>query len=278
MSRKLSLLLLVLLSPVNAELVEDTDSLHDGHIHYDQDVWDVLPPDQAIEFLSEQNITRALVSATPTWGAEKLYRENPQLVVPMLRPYKDGRHRYLWFKDPQLKSYLLSQLARVPYRGFGEFHVFGPDVDSKPIEEMIALARERKLVLHPHTKLPGIKILLAKAHDIPVIWAHGGFDVPLETLRELLDEYPGLIIELSLRDGMLDQHDQLTPQWQALLKTYHTRFLTGMDTYKPSRWADLPETAAATRHWLKQLPEDIAADIARNNFDRIFPSKAIAFE
>ena len=271
MKHVLLIIFLFMLSSANADTNQYVGNLHDGHIHYDDDVWDALPPDQAIEYLSEQNITRALVSATPTWGAEKLYRVNPQLVIPMLRPYKDGRHRYLWFKDPQLKDYLLEQLAKVPYRGFGEFHVFGPDVDSKPIEDMIELARERQLALHPHTKLPGIKILLAKAPDLTVIWAHGGFDVPLETLQTLMNKYPKLIIELSLRDGMLDEEENLTPEWQALLKNYRTRFLIGMDTYKPSRWADLPETAAATRGWLSQLPKDVADDIARNNLDRLFP-------
>ena len=271
MKQTLITLIYLLLIPTPAISDSYTGNLHDGHIHYDEDVWDALPPNQAIEYLSEQNITRALVSATSTWGAEKLYRENPKLVIPMLRPYKDARHRYLWFKDPQLKDYLLSQLARVPYRGFGEFHVFGPDADSKPIEEMIALARERQLALHPHTKLPGMKTLLSKAPDLTVIWAHGGFDVPLETLRELLDEYPKLIIELSLRDGMLDEEGLLTAEWKTLLKQYRTRFLIGMDTYKPSRWADLPETAEATRGWLGQLPEAVADDIARKNLDRLFP-------
>ena len=44
-----------------------------------------------------------------------------------------------------------------------------------------------------------------------------------------------------------------------------------MDTYKPSRWADLPEIAADARHWLRQLPDDVAVDIARNNLDKLFP-------
>ncbi len=221
--------------------------------------------------LKQQNIKRALVSATPAEGAEMLYRADPELVIPMLRPYKSWRHRYLWFNDPELKTFLLEHMARVPYRGFGEFHVFGEDADSIPIEEMIELARERKLVLHPHTDLAGMRIILQKAHDVVVMWAHGGFNVPVETLRELLEEYPLFYIELSLREGMLDDEQRLTPQWKQFLVNYRTRFLVGMDTYKPSRWADLPEIAAETRGWLKQLPESVAADISRNNLDRLFP-------
>ena len=250
---------------------DNTDSIHDGHIHYDQDVWEMLPAADAISMLKQQDITRALVSATPAEGAEMLYRADPEIIIPMLRPYKSWRHRYLWFNDPDLKAYLLQHMARVPYRGFGEFHVFGQDADSMPIEEMIELARERKLVLHPHTDLEGMEIILQKAPDVVVMWAHGGFNVPVETLRELLDAHPMLYIELSLREGMLDDEQQLTPQWKQFLVTYRQRFLVGMDTYKPSRWADLPGIAAETRGWLAQLPDDVAADISRNNLDRLFP-------
>jgi len=254
-----------------AAVSETSYTIHDAHIHYDQDVWEALPAAHALRMLSNENISRALVSATPTEGAEKLYRANPEIVIPMLRPYKSWRHRYFWFKDPELKAYLLAHLARVPYRGFGEFHVFGKDADSVPMEQMIELARERKLVLHPHTDLEGMRIILQKAADIVVIWAHGGFDVPVETLRDLLDKYPMLYIELSFREAMLDDEQQLTSQWNNFLVNYPKRFLVGMDTYKPSRWADLPETAAEVRHWLKQLPDDVAVDIARNNLDRLFP-------
>ena len=273
MSFDLKILFIFLLATFALKVsAADSDPvIHDAHIHYDQDVWQALPPDRAILRLTRENIQRALVSATPTEGAEKLYRANPDVVVPMLRPYRNWRHRYLWFKDPELKNYLLEHLNRVPYRGIGEFHVFGDNMDSVQIEEMIALARARGLVLHPHTDLAGMKILLAKARDIPVMWAHGGFDVPVDTLAQLLDEYPKLFIDLSLRDAMTDQDGALTPAWKHILMKYPGRFLVGMDTYKPSRWADLPELVEQTRDWLRQLPEEVAAKLARNNLDRLFP-------
>lgn len=246
-------------------------NLHDGHIHYSQDVWQALPPEKALQLLRNEKISRALVSATPTEGAEMLYKADPSVVIPMLRPYKSWQHRYVWFKDPGLIAYLLDHLKRVPYRGFGEFHVFGQDADSKPIEEMIKLARERKLALQAHTDFEGMRIILQKAPDLVVMWAHGGFDVSVEALLELLEKYPMLYIELSFRDGMLDDEQQLTPQWKQFLIKYRTRFLLGMDTYKPSRWPELVELAAAARHWLDQLPDDVAADIARNNLNRLFP-------
>jgi len=270
MNRIVFIITLLITFVSNAGVSEDVYTIHDGHIHYDKDVWSSLSPNDAIQLLTSAGIKRALVSATPSEGAEMLYRENPEVVIPMLRPYKSFRHRYLWFKDPELKSYLLEHLARVPYRGFGEFHVFGPDADNQPVEEMIKLARERKLVLHPHANLEAMRIILAKAHDIPVLWAHGGFDVPVATLRELLKKYPELYIELSLREGILED-ERLTSEWKVFFTDYPKRFLVGMDTYKPARWADLSEIAAETRTWLDQLPDAVASDIARNNLDRLFP-------
>ncbi len=267
---KISLILMVLFSQ-DVSATDMSGTIYDGHIHYDKDVWEMLPAEHALRMLKDVNINRALVSATPTEGAEILYRTNPDVVIPMLRPYRSWRHRYFWFNDPELKTYLLELMTRVPYRGFGEFHVFGRDADSVPIAEMIDLAREYKLALHAHTDLEGMRIILDKASDIVVMWAHGGFDVPVDVLRELLDRFPRFYIELSLRDGMLDDNKQLIPQWRNLLVNYSTRFIVGMDTYKPSRWADLPETAAEIRHWLMQLPSEIAADISHNNIDRLFP-------
>lgn len=269
------LLICIILVGCSAHMrvAENIYPIHDGHIHYDKDVWIALPPADAIRLLLAENITRALVSATPTEGAEMLYREHPGVVIPMLRPYKDWRHRYTWFKDPDLNAYLLKHLARVPYRGIGEFHVFGMDADSKPVEEMIELVRERGLVLHPHTDLVGMKIILSKADEVNVIWAHGGFDVPVEILHELFESYQKLYIELSLREGMVDDNGQLTMKWKSFLEKYPDRFLVGMDTYKPGRWAELHEITTETRQWLNQLPVGVAENISRKNLDRLFPVK-----
>ncbi len=268
----------VLLAPLIAFMVVFTafadellPTIHDGHIHYDGDVWEILPPDRAIGMLTDQNIQRAIVSATPTEGAELLYKEDPDLVIPFLRPYKNIRHRFLWFKDPTTPDFIRDHLKRAPYRGIGEFHVFGPNIETDIVLEIIEIARQNKLALHPHTNLAEMRYLLSVASDIPVLWAHGGFDVPVAALIELMEEYPKLYIELSLREGITDEDDVLTPEWRALLIQYKDRFLIGMDTYKPSRWADLPEIAEESRHWLNQLPEDTAIAIARGNLDRLLP-------
>ena len=80
-----------------------------------------------------------------------------------------------------------------------------------------------------------------------------------------------MYLELSFREGLLDDELQLTPLWKQFLVDYRTRFLIGMDTYKLSRWLNLTELASIEKNWLKQLPYEVANDIRRNNFDRLFP-------
>jgi len=245
--------------------------INDGHVHYDEDVWSSLSPEEAVDLLKLANVRRAMVSATPTEGAEQMYQADPGLVIPMLRPYHSWRHRYFWFKDPGLKDYLLSQLSRAPYKGFGEFHIFGDDVKSTPVAEMISLARERKLALHPHTNVKGMLNFLQQAPDLVIIWAHAGFKVPVSEMQKMLDEYPKLYLELSLREGMLEDGELLTTEWREFLINYQQRILLGSDTYKPPRWAELSEIVDDMRSWLIQLPAEAAENIAVNNINRLFP-------
>lgn len=264
------LLLIGLLAPGQAPQADPARELFDGHIHYSEDVWDKLPPQRALELMTEAGISRAVVSATPGEGAELLYRAAPNRVVPFLRPYADRSMRSTWFRDTATLSYVRGQLSRVPYRGIGEFHLSGENAQDPVVRQLVKLARERGLALHAHTDLTGIRALLLQAPDIPVIWAHGGFDVPESTLRQLLSEHEQLYVELSFRDG-ITKAGQLTPVWSALMMDFPTRFFAGTDTYIPARWVELPELASEIRAWLKQLPKDVARKIAYANADRLFP-------
>ena len=97
--RVLILLLVNLLASGQSVMANPALDIFDGHIHYSRDVWDKLPPQRALELLTEAGITRAVVSATPGEGAERLYRAAPDRVVPFLRPYSRREHRYTWSRD-----------------------------------------------------------------------------------------------------------------------------------------------------------------------------------
>ena len=82
------ILLLGIVSSINAESFQSHGQpIFDAHIHYSQDVWDAIPPQDAIRRLREAGITRALVSSSGDDGTQRLYQAAPELVIPVLRPF-----------------------------------------------------------------------------------------------------------------------------------------------------------------------------------------------
>ncbi|UCC55654.1 MAG: amidohydrolase [Gammaproteobacteria bacterium] len=252
-----------------ATMAEIRLPVFDAHLHYSEDVHAMIAPERALELMSEADIPRAMVSSTPGPAVELLYRLAPERVVPFLRPYFTRAQRYTWFRDPELPDRLRTQLDRIPYRGIGEFHVSGTNADSDVVRAVIRIAQQRQLVLHAHTDLEGLGFILPEAGSTAVIWAHAGFDVPVATLRRLLDQNPHLFLELSYREGITEA-GQLVPEWLRFFSDYPRRFLVGTDTYNPRRWAEITDLAAEARHWLAQLPAGIAEQIAYGNAERLF--------
>ena len=63
-------------------------AIFDAHIHYSHDVWQAIPPADAIRRLREAGVERALVSSSSDEGTQRLYQADPAFVVPSLRPYR----------------------------------------------------------------------------------------------------------------------------------------------------------------------------------------------
>jgi hypothetical protein len=242
--------------------------MFETHIHYNEDVWDAIPPADAIARLDRAGIAYAFVSSTPTEGTEKLHVLAPERIVPLLRPYREYADRRDWFADPELLTRLEAHLAAFPYRGIGEFHVFGADASTPIMQAMIAMASERGLFLHAHADTDAIVRILAQVPQLTVIWAHAGFDVPTDTLGALLETHPNLLIELSYRSDIAPG-GTLSPAWQRLFTGYPDRFLVGMDTHAGGRWLELDSLAAEARAWLAQLPADVAEQIGFTNAARL---------
>jgi hypothetical protein len=240
------------------------EPLFDAHIHYNSDVWETIAPAEAIERMRAAGIRYAFVSSTPTEGTERLFAQAPAHIIPLLRPYRSPADRRDWFADPALVSRLRRHLAAFPYRGIGEFHVFGADASTPEMQAMIELAVERGLFLHAHADAGAIARIAERAPGLAVIWAHAGFDVPVDRLAEFLARYPKLLIELSYR-GDIAPLGALADDWRNLFVSWPDRFLVGMDTHVGSRWAELGELATEARRWLAQLPVDVAQRIAFQN-------------
>lgn len=247
--------------------------LNDGHIHYNQDVWNDLPAEGALRLLIENGIQRAIVSSTPTAGTEILYRLSPERIIPFLRPYRIYRDRYTWHSDPTIVDYIKQQLATGIYQGFGEFHLFKRHKDSPVVQQLMQIVADHQLMVSAHSDAETIEALINMQPNVTLIWAHCGMDHPVDDVRQLLELNPSLNCELSFRHNMMDEEDKLLNEWKTLLEQYPERFILGMDTYIPKRWASLPEHAQYAQHWLSQLNSTSAKLIAKGNIDRLFPLK-----
>lgn len=262
------LIILLLLYSSSIHAIE----LHDGHIHYNQDIWNQLQPEDALRLLKENGIQKAIVSSTPTTGTEKLYRLAPDMVIPFLRPYRMYRDRFTWHSDNSIVDYIKQQLDKNFYQGFGEFHLFKEHKDTAVIQNVMQLVAQHKLVISAHSDAETIEHLLNMQPSITTIWAHCGMDHPVTDIEQLLRQYPRLYCELSFREGITDEEETLTMEWKQLIKAFPDRFITGSDTHIPRRWADLPAITEHSLHWLNQLDPAIQTLIAQKNLNRLFTS------
>jgi len=106
-----------------------------------------------------------------------------------------------------------------------------------------------------------------------VIWAHAGAYPYPPLLRDYLQRYPGLYIDLSMRDQHIAPDGQLDPDWELLLLEYSERFTVGVDTYRTERWDGFAEVVGQIRQWLDQLPDEVSSAIAYRNAARLFEQR-----
>jgi hypothetical protein len=260
-------LLGLLLMSVNQATARELP-LFDAHVHYSENIWQAIRAVDAINRLKEHGIQRAIVSSTPAHGAIKLFKQNPEFVIPFLRPYRTPEDRRDWYTNPDILEYVRANLESNHFRGLGEFHLFGSQVDTPVMKGILELARMKNLILLAHSNHETIDALINAAPTLTVIWAHGGFDVDPDIVTTKLNQYENLYVELSFREG-ITKNGILTPEWFRIFTTHPSRFLIGSDTYTGQRWLQLPDLTDNYQGWLKQLPRDIAEAIAYKNGERI---------
>lgn len=252
------------------------DAVHlpvfDAHLHYNWEPSPRLAPEAVGALLRRAGVTGVLANSRPNDGTRALAGSPPAglAVVPFLRPYRRLADVQTWFRDPSIVRFVQEEFGRAPYRGLGEFHVFGDGADTAVVRELVQWATERGLVLFAHCDTDALTRLFAHAPRARVLWAHAGFSVPEAEVARLLEVYPTLMAELSYRSGITDADGRLTDLWKSMFLRFPDRFVVGSDTWIDRRWDDYERIIDGYRAWLRQLPEGVAARIAHDNATALF--------
>lgn len=245
--------------------------IFDAHIHYSHDVWQAIPPHDAIRRLRQAGIVRALVSSSGDDGTQMLYQADPKLVIPVLRPYRKRGTLRSWMHDETVLPYLKQRLAKYRYVAIGELHLEGDEADLPVIHQVVHLAKQHKLMLHVHADADAIEQIFEQDPDARILWAHAGFEYAY-IVRELLQRYPKLWADLSFRREIFN-NGRFLPGWHELLIEHADRFMLGVDTYTPQRWLKIQTVMNWQRELLNALPQDAARRIAYENGERVITSR-----
>lgn len=257
----------------SAHVAADNNSLpvFDAHIHYSHDVWDAIPPHEAVRRLRKAGITRALVSSTDDEGTQMLYKVAPDLVVPELRPYRKRGTLKTWMHDKSVIPYIKQRLAKHRYVAIGELHLENEDANLPVIRDLIQLARQHKLLLHVHSDAKAINYIFEQDPDAQILWAHAGFEYGY-IVRDMLEKYQNLWADLSFRREIYN-NNQFLPDWRELLIQHADRFMLGVDTYTPQRWLQLESVMDWQYELLDALPKHVARKIAFENGERVITNR-----
>jgi hypothetical protein len=246
---------------------QESRPIVDAHIHYSHDTWDVVPPPEAVAVLRKAGVKKAFVSSSSDDGTQMLYKEAPDLIVPVLRPYRRRGEIGSWVRDPSTVPHVEARLKANTYAGIGEFHVFGADADLPVMRRLVELAKEYRIFLHAHSDADAVERIFKQDKDARVLWAHSGFDQP-DNVRAMLGKHKRLWADLAWRNDYAPM-GRLDGSWKTLFLAFPDRFMVGTDTPSPERWYYVVEHAQFSRKWLSELPPEVADNIAFRNAERL---------
>ena len=265
---------LIVASWLWAASVQAAQPLFDTHLHYNAEDAAHYAPEAIVAQLRANRILAATVTSRPPEQVLQLHTQAPRLILPMLGVYRTPEDKATWMDDVGLPARVQKTLAEGPWRAVGELHLFAENRRSPVFLRIVQLAASRGLPLLLHCDPAVIDTLFEQVPEATVIWAHAGAYPYPPLLRDYLQRYPGLYIDLSVRDQRVAPDGQLDPQWELLLLEYSERFMVGVDTYWTERWRAYAEVVSQIRNWLDQLPNDVSGAIAYRNAARLFGQSA----
>lgn len=269
---------LILLSILYMPFVVQADTprlLFDTHLHYQPSHAQTFDPEAIAAKLERSGVERAVVTSRDPALLEALMQAAPGRIVPFLDVYAGLAHRLGWVFERDLPSRVRAQieagLATGAWAGIGELHIFAGDRQEETFIAVMAIAYEFNLPVMIHGDPAVIDSAYELYPDLRILWAHAGtFPYP-PLIRDYLDRYPHLSVDLSMRSDRLNAEVPVPEDWELLLIDHADRFLVGVDTFSLRRWQEFDQHIAEIHAWLGQLPADVAEQIASANAQRLFP-------
>jgi predicted TIM-barrel fold metal-dependent hydrolase len=257
------------------EAIKDVP-LFDAHIHYKEPAWDAYPVKSIIELMDNSGVAMGLVSSTPDEGTIMLWEYAPNRIVPELRPYHGDAGSSNWAKAQDMDAYLTKRLAAYPHVGIGEFHIHSLDTSDEPLfRKVIAMARKDDLFLHVHAGTDPIRWLYSLDPEVKIIWAHAGLGEQPGAVYKLMNDFPNLTADTSLREFAINSgpEGKLNPEWERIVIDFQDRLMIGSDTWVNGQWDNYQSIMASNRAWLSKLPRAVAEKIAYKNAEALFDRK-----
>lgn len=265
-----------LLAWMEQALTPDLLPIIDMHLHYGGEDAQALTPAEVLALFDRNGIRRGLVSSTPNDGTQALYAAAPERIIPFLGIYHSLKEKGVWGDDETVIVRVEQWLSAGGYRGIGEFHLFREDKDSPVLRRLVAMAAQQGLVLQVHGDAELLASIMDMAPQVTVLWAHLGTQPEPALLADMLRRFPRqLYIDTSVRDALFtDAQGRLKDEWRALFMAHADRFVVGVDTFSVNRWRQFDAVVAQIRHWLGQLPEPVAHQLAYGNAQRLLAQTA----
>jgi hypothetical protein len=248
--------------------------LFDAHLHYNQSHYENWSIQQIIDILDSNHVQYAAITSTPPELVLELKKQAPTRIFPVLGLYQRPEDKQHWHWNPRLIKKLEANLKQYPWAAIGEIHLFAPNKKSPVFHSLIKLAKQYQLPIILHADPAVIDSLYDQFPEAKIIWAHASAYPFPELLRDYLERYPKLMIDLSMRNERIAPEGELAETWELLFFEYPDRFMVGVDTYRSERWQAFDQVSHKTRHWLNQLPEEIAQKIATKNAQHLFMKEA----
>jgi hypothetical protein len=244
----------------------------DAHAHYSAPDAAVLSPADVVAKLDAAGVRQLVVTSSPPQLTQALYRHAPERVIPLLGVYESDRNKGNWVHDATLPARVAAQLKRGVWAGIGELHLFARDAKQPVFAQLVRLTAAHSLVLMIHGDAEVIVQAFAIAPGVRVLWAHLGTVPDPAQLSAMLDRYPLLWIDTSVRDERIAPDGTLLPVWRRLFERHPERFAVAVDSFSVNRWQQYESVVSRIRGWVDPLPQPLKKNLLHDNAARLFES------